>query len=499
MRNIPHYINGKRVEGKSGRTADVFNPATGEVQAQVPLANSTELEAAIAGAKAAQIEWGAANPQKRARVMMKFVELLNRDMTKLAEMLSSEHGKTVPDAKGDVQRGLEVAEFCIGAPHLLKGEFTEGAGPGIDMHSVRQPLGVVAGITPFNFPAMIPMWKFCPAIACGNAFILKPSERDPSVPVMLAELMSEAGLPDGVLQVVHGDKEAVDGILDHAEIMAVGFVGSTPIAEYVYTRGCANGKRVQCFGGAKNHMIIMPDADMDQAVDALVGAGYGAAGERCMAVSVAVPVGEETADRLMEKLTPRVENLKIAPYTAGDDADFGPLVTQDAYNRVKGYIDAGVAEGATLAVDGRDFKMQGYENGYFMGGCLFDNVTKEMSIYKEEIFGPVLSVVRAPTYEEGLDLAMSHEYGNGVAIFTRDGDTARDFANRINIGMVGINVPIPVPLAYYTFGGWKRSGFGDLNQHGPDAFRFYTRTKTITSRWPSGIKEGAEFSIPTMN
>lgn len=499
MNTIPHFINGKRVDGKSGRTSDVFNPATGEVQAQCPLASSDELNAAIEGAKAAQPAWAAENPQKRARVMMKFVSLLQRDMDKLAEALSREHGKTIPDAKGDVQRGLEVAEFCIGAPHLLKGEFTEGAGPGIDMHSIRQPLGVVAGITPFNFPAMIPMWKFCPAITCGNAFILKPSERDPSVPVMLAELMQEAGLPDGILQVVHGDKEAVDGILDHPDIMAVGFVGSTPIAEYVYTRGCAAGKRVQCFGGAKNHMIIMPDADLDQASDALIGAGYGAAGERCMAISVAVPVGEETADRLMEKLVPRVENLKIAPYTAGDDADFGPLVTKDAYNRVKGYVDAGVKEGATLAVDGRDFSMQGYEDGYFIGGCLFDNVTKDMSIYKEEIFGPVLSVVRAQSYEEGLDLAMSHEYGNGVAIYTRDGDTARDFTSRINIGMVGVNVPIPVPLAYYTFGGWKRSGFGDLNQHGPDAFRFYTRTKTITSRWPSGIKEGAEFSIPTMN
>ena len=499
MRTIPHYINGARVEGTSGRTADVFNPATGEVQAHVPLANADELNAAIASAKEAQVAWGATNPQKRARVMMKFVDLLNRDMQKLAEMLSSEHGKTVPDAKVDVQRGLEVAEFCIGAPHLLKGEFTEGAGPGIDMHSIKQPLGVVAGITPFNFPAMIPMWKFCPAIACGNSFILKASERDPSVPVMLAELMSEAGLPDGVLQVVHGDKEAVDGILDHPDIMAVGFVGSTPIAEYVYSRGCANGKRVQCFGGAKNHMIIMPDADMDQAVDALIGAGYGAAGERCMAISVAVPVGEDTANRLMEKLTPRVENLKIAPYTAGDDADFGPLVTKEAHTRVKGYIDAGVKEGANLVVDGRDFKMQGYENGYFIGGCLFDNVTKDMSIYKEEIFGPVLSVVRAADYEEGLDLAMSHEYGNGVAIFTRDGDTARDFASRINIGMVGVNVPIPVPLAYYTFGGWKRSGFGDLNQHGPDAYKFYTRTKTVTTRWPSGTKEGAEFSIPTMD
>jgi len=499
MREIGHFIGGKHVAGTSGRTSDVFNPATGEVEAKVALASANELNAAIENAKAAQPAWAATNPQRRARVMMKFVDLLNRDMDKLAEALSREHGKTLPDAKGDVIRGLEVAEFCIGAPHLLKGEFTEGAGPGIDIHSVRQPLGVVAGITPFNFPAMIPMWKFCPAIACGNAFILKPSERDPSVPIMLAELMLEAGVPEGILNVVNGDKEAVDGILDHPDIMAVGFVGSTAIAEYVYARGCAAGKRVQCFGGAKNHMLIMPDADMDQAVDALVGAGYGAAGERCMAVSVAVPIGEGTADRLMEKLTPRVENLKIAPYTAGNDADFGPLVTKAAHDRVKGYVDKGIEEGADLVVDGRDFSMQGYENGFFIGGCLFDNVTKDMSIYREEIFGPVLSVVRAKTYEEGLDLAMSHEYGNGVAIFTRDGDAARDFAARINIGMVGINVPIPVPLAYYTFGGWKRSGFGDLNQHGPDAFRFYTRTKTITSRWPSGIKDGAEFVIPTMN
>jgi len=499
MREIGHFVGGKQVAGTSGRTSDVFNPATGEVEARVALASAEELNAAIENAKAAQPAWAATNPQRRARVMMKFVDLLNRDMDKLAEALSREHGKTLPDAKGDVIRGLEVAEFCIGAPHLLKGEFTEGAGPGIDIHSVRQPLGVVAGITPFNFPAMIPMWKFCPAIACGNAFILKPSERDPSVPIMLAELMLEAGLPAGILNVVNGDKEAVDGILDHPDIMAVGFVGSTAIAEYVYSRGCAAGKRVQCFGGAKNHMLIMPDADMDQAVDALVGAGYGAAGERCMAVSVAVPIGEGTADRLMEKLTPRVENLKIAPYTAGNDADFGPLVTKDAYARVKGYVDKGIEEGAELVVDGRDFSMQGYENGFFIGGCLFDHVTKDMSIYREEIFGPVLSVVRAKTYDEGLDLAMSHEYGNGVAIFTRDGDAARDFAARINIGMVGVNVPIPVPLAYYTFGGWKRSGFGDLNQHGPDAFRFYTRTKTITSRWPSGIKDGAEFVIPTMN
>ncbi|SUB00342.1 Methylmalonate-semialdehyde dehydrogenase [acylating] [Pannonibacter phragmitetus] len=498
MRKIGHFIGGKHVEGTSGRFADVFNPATGEVQAQVALATKAELRAAVENAAAAQPAWAAQNPQKRARVLMKFVDLLHRDMDKLAEALSREHGKTIPDAKGDVIRGLEVAEFCIGVPHLMKGEFTEGAGPGIDMYSMRQALGVVAGITPFNFPAMIPMWKFCPAIAAGNAFILKPSERDPSVPLMLAELMIEAGLPAGILNVVNGDKDSVDAILDDDIIQAVGFVGSTAIAHYVYSRGCAAGKRVQCFGGAKNHMIIMPDADMDQAVDALVGAGYGAAGERCMAISVAVPVGEDTADRLIAKLAPRVESLKIGPYTGGNDIDFGPLVTKDAYTRVKGLVDKGVAEGAKLVVDGRNFRLQGYENGYFIGGCLFDNVTKDMEIYKTEIFGPVLSVVRAKTYEEAIDLPMSHEYGNGAAIFTRDGDAARDFASRINIGMVGINVPIPVPLAYHTFGGWKKSGFGDLNQHGPDAFKFYTRTKTVTSRWPSGIKDGAEFVIPTM-
>ncbi|NBN62846.1 CoA-acylating methylmalonate-semialdehyde dehydrogenase [Pannonibacter tanglangensis] len=498
MKKIGHFIGGKHVEGTSGRFADVYNPATGEVQAQVALATRAEMRAAVENAAAAQPAWAAQNPQKRARVLMKFVDLLHRDMDKLAEALSREHGKTIPDAKGDVIRGLEVAEFCIGVPHLMKGEFTEGAGPGIDMYSMRQPLGVVAGITPFNFPAMIPMWKFCPAIAAGNAFILKPSERDPSVPLMLAELMLEAGLPAGILNVVNGDKDSVDAILDDETIQAVGFVGSTAIAQYVYSRGCAAGKRVQCFGGAKNHMIIMPDADMDQAVDALIGAGYGAAGERCMAISVAVPVGEDTANRLIEKLAPRVEALKIGPYTAGNDVDFGPLVTKDAYIRVKGLVDKGVEQGAKLVVDGRNFKMQGYENGYFIGGCLFDNVTKEMDIYKTEIFGPVLSVVRAKTYEEAIDLPMSHEYGNGAAIFTRDGDAARDFSTRINIGMVGINVPIPVPLAYHTFGGWKKSGFGDLNQHGPDAFKFYTRTKTVTSRWPSGIKNGAEFVIPTM-
>ncbi len=498
MQELTHFIGGKHVKGTSGRFADVFNPATGEIQARAPLASVEEVSAAVANAAAAQPKWAATNPQRRARVLMEFVRLLHRDMDKLAESISREHGKTFPDAKGDVIRGLEVAEFCIAAPHLLKGEFTEGAGPGIDIYSIRQPLGVAAGITPFNFPAMIPMWKFCPAIAAGNAFILKPSERDPSCPLLLAELMLEAGAPAGILNVVNGDKVAVDAILDHEGIAAVGFVGSTAIAHYVYSRGTAAGKRVQCFGGAKNHMIIMPDADMDQAVDALIGAGYGAAGERCMAISVAVPVGEATADRLIEKLTPRVEALKIGPYTAGNDVDFGPLVTAEALTRVKGLVDRGVEQGAKLVVDGRNFKLQGYENGNFMGGCLFDRVTRDMDIYKTEIFGPVLSVVRAKSYEEGLGLAMDHEYGNGVAIFTRDGDAARDFASRVNVGMIGINVPIPVPLAYHTFGGWKKSMFGDLNQHGPDAFRFYTRTKTVTARWPSGVKDGADFAIPTM-
>ncbi len=498
MTELTHFINGSHVKGKSGRFADVFNPATGEVQSKVPLANAAEVAAAVEGAKAVQPEWAATNPQRRARIMMRFVELLNRDMDKLAEALSREHGKTIPDAKGDVQRGLEVAEFCIGAPHLLKGEFTDSAGPGIDMYSMRQPIGIAAGITPFNFPAMIPMWKFCPAIACGNAFILKPSERDPSVPLMLAELMQEAGLPDGILQVVNGDKEAVDAILDNEDISGIGFVGSTPIAEYIYSRGTANGKRVQCFGGAKNHMIIMPDADLDQAADALIGAGYGAAGERCMAISVAVPVGDATADALIERLVTRIEKLKVGPYTAGNDVDYGPLVTAAAKEKVLGLVNSGIEQGAKLVVDGRDFSLQGYEDGFFVGPHLFDNVTSDMDIYTQEIFGPVLSTVRAKTYEEALKLAMDHEYGNGTAIYTRDGDTARNFANRVNVGMVGINVPIPVPLAYHTFGGWKKSVFGDLNQHGPDAFRFYTRTKTVTSRWPSGIKEGGEFSMPVM-
>ncbi len=498
MESTGHFIGGKHVAGKSGRTADIMQPMDGSVRGKVDLASKDELAAAVENAKAAQPEWAAMNPQRRVRILMKFIELVQRDFDELAELLSREHGKTIPDARGDIQRGLDVIEVCLGAPHMMKGEYTDGVGPGIDTYSMRQPLGVVAGITPFNFPAMIPLWKIGPALAAGNAFILKPSERDPGVPMRIAELFLEAGLPAGILNVVNGDKEVVDAILDHPDIKAVGFVGSTPIAEYIYSRASANGKRAQCFGGAKNHMIIMPDADMDQTVDALIGAGYGSAGERCMAISVAVPVGEDTANRLMEKLIPRVESLKVGPSTDAG-ADFGPLVTRQALDRVKNYVDIGVKEGAKLVVDGRGFTMQGYENGYYMGGCLFDNVTADMRIYKEEIFGPVLSVIRARNYEDALKLPNEHEYGNGVAIFTRDGDAARDFASRVQVGMIGVNVPIPVPIAYYTFGGWKGSAFGDLNQHGPDAFRFYTKTKTITSRWPSGIKEGADFSIPTMN
>lgn len=502
---IPHFIDGMHVEGTSGRIADVLNPSTGRVQAEVPLASRAEVDAAIASAAVAQREWAAWNPQRRARVLMRFVELVNANIDELAELLSIEHGKTVPDAKGDVQRGLEVIEFCIGIPHLLKGEYTEGAGPGIDVYSLRQPLGVVAGITPFNFPAMIPLWKAGPALACGNAFILKPSERDPSVPVRLAELFLEAGLPAGVFQVVHGDKEAVDAILENPEIKAVGFVGSSDIAEYIYATAAANGKRAQCFGGAKNHMIVMPDADLDQAVDALIGAGYGSAGERCMAISVAVPVGEQTADRLRARLAERVRELRVG-HSLDPKADYGPLVTKAALERVRDYIGQGVAAGAELVIDGRErgadetsFDGIDIEGGFFIGPTLFDHVTKDMSIYTDEIFGPVVCIVRAADYEEALALPSEHEYGNGVAVFTRDGDTARDFVSRVQVGMIGVNVPIPVPVAYHTFGGWKRSGFGDLNQHGPAAIQFYTKVKTVTSRWPSGIKDGAEFVIPTMD
>ena len=499
MEELSHYINGAHVKGTSGQFAAVYNPATGEEQAKVPLASVEEMDQAIAKAAEAQVAWGATNPQRRARVMMAFGQLINENMDKLAETVSREHGKTLPDGRGDVQRGLEVVEVCMGAPAMLKGEFTNDGGPGIDLYSMRQPLGVVAGITPFNFPAMIPLWKMAPALSCGNAMILKPSERCPSTSLMLAELLTEAGLPDGVLQVVNGDKLAVDALLDHETIQAVGFVGSTPIAQYIYGRAASNGKRAQCFGGAKNHMIIMPDADMDKAADALVGAGFGAAGERCMAISVAVPVGKGTADALRERLVPRIENLKIGPYTAGDEIDFGPVITKASQDRINGLVESGVEQGADLVVDGRGFSMQGYEDGFFVGASFFDNVTPDMDIYKEEIFGPVLSQVRTENYEEALKLTMDNPYGNGTAIFTADGDTARDFANRVNVGMVGINFPIPVPLSYHTFGGWKKSAFGDLNQYGPDAFRFYTKTKTVTARWFSGIKEGGEFAFKAMD
>ncbi len=508
--HIPHFINGARADtigdaSASGRFADVFNPSTGQVQAQVPLASADEVAAAVAVASVAQREWASWNPQRRARVLMRFVDLVNENIDELATRLSLEHGKTLADAKGDVQRGIEVIEFSVGIPHLLKGEYTEGAGTGIDVYSMRQPLGVVAGITPFNFPAMIPLWKAGPALACGNAFILKPSERDPSVPLMLAELFTQAGLPDGVFQVVHGDKEAVDALLAHPEVKALGFVGSSDIAQYIYSTAAANGKRSQCFGGAKNHMIILPDADLDQAVDALIGAGYGSAGERCMAISVAVPVGEDTADALRDKLVERVNALRVG-HSLDPKSDYGPLVTAAARDRVVDYIGQGVAQGAELVIDGRErtstettFDGEDLTGGYFIGPTLFDRVTKDMSIYTDEIFGPVLTIVRAKDYEEALALPSEHEYGNGVAIFTRDGDAARDFTSRVEVGMVGVNVPIPVPVAYHTFGGWKRSGFGDLNQHGPAAIMFYTKTKTVTSRWPSGIKDGAEFVIPTMH
>ncbi|KRA55841.1 CoA-acylating methylmalonate-semialdehyde dehydrogenase [Devosia sp. Root635] len=497
MRTIGHFIDGVETTGSSTEFQDVFNPATGEVQARVALATKADLDAAVASASAAQPAWAATNPQRRARVFFNYVALLNQHMDELAELLSAEHGKTFDDAKGDVLRGLEVAEFVAGAPHLLKGAYTEGAGPGIDMYSMRQPVGIGAGITPFNFPAMIPLWMLSPAIAAGNAFILKPSERDPSVPVRLAQLAIEAGLPKGVLNVVQGGKATVDGILEHEAIAAVSFVGSTPIARYVYATAAANGKRVQAFGGAKNHMIIMPDADMEKAADALMGSGYGAAGERCMAVSVAVPVGDATADKIIAALRPRIDALKVGPAT-DRASEMGPLITAAAKSRVLGLVDKGVEQGATLVVDGRDFSLQGYEGGFFVGPCLFDHVTTDMDIYKEEIFGPVLSVVRAKNYEEALELPSKNPYGNGVAIFTRDGDAARDFAARVNVGMVGVNVPVPVPVAYHSFGGWKASSFGDLNQYGTDSMQFWTKVKTVTTRWPSGIKDGAEFQFPTM-
>jgi malonate-semialdehyde dehydrogenase (acetylating) / methylmalonate-semialdehyde dehydrogenase len=498
MQTIQNAIDGRKVTSSSRRIASVFNPATGEKSADLPLSTVEEVNAAVAAAKKAAVGWSATPPMKRVAPMFRFKELLQKNADAIARAISSEHGKTHPDALGELQRGIEVVDFACGIPHLLKGEFSRNIGPEIDSWSDRQPLGVVAGITPFNFPAMVPMWMFPVAVACGNTFVLKPSERDPSAPMLIWELFQEGGFPNGVLNVVHGDKTTVDAILDHPDIKAVSFVGSTPIAEYVYQRGGASGKRVQALGGAKNHMIVMPDADMDKAVDALMGAGYGSAGERCMAISVAVPVGKRTADTLVEALAPRVRALKVAPAT-DPESEMGPVVTAEAKHKISGLIDRGVAEGAELVVDGRGLVLQGYENGYFLGGTLFDRVTRDMTIYKQEIFGPVLSVVRAESYDEAADLINSHEYGNGTAIFTRDGDTARAFADQIEVGMVGINVPIPVPVAYHSFGGWKRSLFGDHSVYGPEGVRFYTRLKTVTARWPTGIRSGAEFNFTGRN
>lgn len=498
VREISHFIGSSATAGTGTRRSDVFDPNTGKVQAQVTLGAQADLDAAMANAVKAQIGWAATNPQRRARVMFNFKALIEKNMEELAHLLSSEHGKVIADAKGDIQRGLEVIEFACGIPHALKGEYTQGAGPGIDVYSMRQPLGVVAGITPFNFPAMIPMWMFGVAIACGNAFILKPSERDPSVPVRLAQLMLEAGLPEGVLQVVQGDKEMVDAILDHPEIKAVSFVGSSDIAHYVYRRGVEAGKRVQAMGGAKNHGIVMPDADLDQVVNDLAGAAFGSAGERCMALPVVVPVGDKTADALRAKLLPAIEGLRVGVST-DTEAHYGPVVTAAHRAKIESYIQMGVDEGAELVVDGRGFSLQGHEEGFFIGPTLFDRVTPQMQSYQEEIFGPVLQMVRAGSFEEALRLPSEHQYGNGVAIFTRNGHAAREFAARVNVGMVGINVPIPVPVAYHTFGGWKRSAFGDTNQHGMEGVKFFTKVKTVTQRWPDGSPDGGNaFVIPTM-
>ncbi|HEY9081490.1 CoA-acylating methylmalonate-semialdehyde dehydrogenase [Magnetovibrio sp.] len=489
---LTHFIDGARVPGTSGNFQDVFNPATGESHAQVPLASAAEVKAAIASAKAAFPAWAATAPAKRAAVMFKFRELLYAHQDEIAQLVSQEHGKTLDDAKGELGRGIEVVEFACGIPQLLKGEFSEAVATNVDTHSIRQSLGVVAGITPFNFPTMVPMWMFPVALACGNTFVLKPSERDPSSTIRLVELLHEAGLPKGVMNLVNGGKEAVDEILSNPDVKAVSFVGSTAVGEYIYTEGCKHGKRVQALCGAKNHMVVLPDADMDKAVDALMGAAYGSAGERCMAISVAVAVGEGTADTLIEKLTPKIQALKVAPYT-DPEAEMGPVVTKESKEKIEGYIQSGVDQGAKLVVDGRGLKLQGYENGYFLGGTLFDNVTTDMDIYKDEIFGPVLGVVRADEYETALQMVNDHEYGNGTAIFTRDGDAARDFTTRVQAGMVGVNVPIPVPVAYHSFGGWKRSLFGDHDIHGMEGVRFYTKLKAVTTRWPSGMKEGALF------
>jgi malonate-semialdehyde dehydrogenase (acetylating)/methylmalonate-semialdehyde dehydrogenase len=497
MQTIENAIHGRKVASSSRRRAPVYNPATGEQIAELPLSTREEVNDAVAAAKTAVAEWGATPPLKRVKPMFRFKELLERNADEIVQTISREHGKTHADAAGELARGIDVVDFACGIPHLLKGEYSRNVGPEIDSWSDRQPLGVVAGITPFNFPAMVPMWMYPVAVACGNSFVLKPSERDPSTSMLVWELFQEAGFPPGVLNVVHGDKEAVDAILDHGDVSAVSFVGSTPVAEYIYARGSAAGKRVQALGGAKNHMIVMPDADMDQAVDALMGAGFGSAGERCMAISVAVPVGAKTADRLVEALAPKIRMMKVGPAT-DPESEMGPVITAQAKQRISALIEKGVKEGAELVVDGRGLELQGYEKGFFLGGSLFDRVTSDMAIYREEIFGPVLCVARTETYAEAADLVNSNEYGNGTAIFTRDGDTARAFADRIEVGMVGINVPIPVPVAYHSFGGWKRSLFGDHAIYGPEGVRFYTRLKTVTARWPAGIRAGAEFNFPSL-
>ena len=499
MTNIAHYINGQLTASTSGRSQDVFNPATGEVTHQVALASEAEVDAAIAAAKAAWSSWAAQPVLRRARIMDKFKYIVNERAQELAEAISAQHGKTVDDALGEVTRGVEVVEFATSAPSFMKGEFSENVGSGVDSHMIRQPLGVVAGITPFNFPAMVPMWMFPVALVTGNCFILKPSERDPSASLLLAQWLTEAGLPDGVFNVVQGDKLAVDRLLTHEDISAVSFVGSTPIAKYIHQTGTAHGKRVQALGGAKNHMVIMPDADLDMAASALMGAAYGSAGERCMAISVAVPVTDAVADALIERLVPQIEALKIGP-ASDPSSEMGPLVTQDAVARVNDYVTRGEAQGAKVVLDGRGFTQnkQGYEKGFFVGGTLLDNVTEEMDCYRDEIFGPVLSVVRKKSYQEAVDLVHGHNYANGTAIFTRDGDAARSFAHDIEVGMVGVNVPIPVPMAFHSFGGWKDSLFGEHHMHGMEGVRFYTRIKTTTIRWPSGMRSDPQFTMPTL-
>jgi len=496
MNLIEHFINGKTAKGSSKKTSKVFNPATGEQTSEVNLASKADVDLAVQKAKQAFTDWGRKPPAQRARIIFKFKELIEKNLDEITKLIVSEHGKVYEDAKGSLTRGLEVVEFACGIPHLLKGEFAENVGTDVDSWSIRQPLGVCAGITPFNFPAMVPMWMFPISIACGNTFILKPSEKDPSCSIKLAQLFKEAGLPDGVFNVVNGDKEAVDALLTNKDVAAISFVGSTPIAKYIYENAAKNEKRVQALGGAKNHCVVMPDCDLDQAVNGLMGAAYGSAGERCMAQSVAVAVGK-IGNQLVTKLAKKVESLKVGP-GLDKNSEMGPLVTKQHLEKVRGYVDLGVQEGAKLVVDGRNIKFQGYEKGFYIGGCLFDNVDKKMRIYKEEIFGPVLSVVRVKDFESAVDLVNEHEFGNGTSIYTRDGDVGRTFANKIKIGMVGINIPIPVPVAYHSFGGWKRSLFGDQHMHGPEGVRFYTKLKTITSKWPSGLRSDPEFVMPTM-